>query len=356
MSMLKKMSKRRNSAQLTHANVAMAGVVIGGNGLSSQSEREDRHDSADGLSTSTTTAVSAVSHLVSARTSDHRSELAYVDAQTPPASPKPGLLKATSATPMSRDEKIMMLLAKAAPSNARPDNDGALARSLTLPRGSSYSGPKSRSFIAEAATTHHTPPGSPRTVSDQNLPADSPRKKLERTTSGNTGGKTAAARPASTTLTLITTAITALTPRAGAGEGKRRSASFSGTSIAQRSRGTVTRIIYYASPMAVLTAPQYYLVPNEVMTEGMHAALAQAHACEFGTGTSESGENEVELKMSAILLLDKDVNPRRRMAMQSKALHVGQPGMLAEYLQQGVPETCIAKTAITDEYIFKNFV
>lgn len=108
--------------------------------------------------------------------------------------------------------------------------------------------------------------------------------------------------------------------------------------------------------MAVLSPPNVYLVPNEVLTEGMHAALSQAHFSEFGIGIGDTGENEIELKIDALMLLDKKINPRHKFAVQQKTQFVGQPGVLAEYLQEGPPETCIAKTTITDEYIFKNAV
>lgn len=332
MSMLKRMSRKRNSGQLSPAVVA-GEIVTAGTRTSEQ------------------------------RALSRESDSSFADAPTPPVSPKPLVTSGDKA--MTREEKIAMLLAKAAPrtddTSPSSTSSSPLARSLTLPRGSSYNVPKSNSLATESS---RPAPDSPR--DDPGSAPSSPRKKLERSTSltpqsprpqAPQSPRSQTPRTLSTTLTLITSAVSSLSSPRGDKEKRRsRSNSFSGGLIAHRTRGTMTRIIYFASPMAVLSPPHVYLVPNEVLTEGMHAALSQAHFCEFGVVGGETGENEIELKIDALLLLDKTVNPRHKFALRQKTQFVGQPGVLAEYLQQGAPETCVAKTTITDEYIFKNAV
>lgn len=339
MSMLKRMSKKRNSGQIKHTSPDGSDEWAISNGAGSSE-------------TTTTTTTSA-------RTSSHRplaGEAAggYADAQTPPASPAP--LTSSSDRPMSREEKIAMLLAKAAPrtDDALPSSSSPLNRSLTLPRGSSYNVPKSTSLSLATVTAspHASPPASPRASPRASSdPQASPRgKKLERSTS-----YTAKSPRLSTTLTLITSAVASLSsPR---GEKLRsRSGSFSGAAVDAAPRGTQTRIIYFPSPMAVMAPAQVYLVPNNVITEGMRAALAQAHDCEWGIGVGDTGENETELKLGGIQLLDKTHSARYRTSTQHKSRPTGQPGMLAEYLQTTAPEINIGKTTITHEYIFKNSV
>jgi hypothetical protein len=121
-------------------------------------------------------------------------------------------------------------------------------------------------------------------------------------------------------------------------------------------RGTFTRIIYFADALTILTAPRYFLVPNNVLTEGMHAALTMAHQCEFGVGVGTTGENEAELKMGAIMMVDVDVSPKYKLVSQKQARPVAERGALVQYLQKGAPEICVAQTTITHEYIFKNVV
>jgi hypothetical protein len=276
--------------------------------------------------------------------------LVYDDVPTPPMSPKPLFVSNESDKSMSRQERIAMLLAKAAP---RPDGSeptttttslSGSGRSLTLPRASSYSAPKGSILAPEPApvtpviTATSSPPASPR--------PEPTGRKIERAASFS-----AQKSPRSTTLTLITTAVASLSPR---GEKLRsRSNSFSGTAIDQQGRGTFTRIIYFPSPIAVLIKPNVYLVPNNVVTEGMRAALRQAHDCEFGIGTDQTGDNESDLKFMATQLLEVDAGGRHRVTSQKKAKPAGDRGMLLQYLQTGSPESHIAKTTITHEYIFK---
>jgi len=360
--MLKRLSKKRNSAHLERAVVKIDGGT---------NQQNDDDDEVDIVTTSTTQTTTSTAPTTAARTSEQRngtkdtgSRNSYVDAQTPPASPKPVGTSADKA--MTREAKIAMLLAKAAP---RPDEtvpaggSGALARSLTLPRGSSYSVPKSNGLASESSTGAIESPRAVVAAPDNESAPSSPRK-LERSISYTPPSprpqsprpQSPRPLPMSTTLTLITTAVASLSPRGDKEKRRSRNNSFAGTSIDSTSRGTFTRIVYFASPVALLTAAKVYLVPNNVVTEGIHAALAQAHVCEFGVGTGDTGENEMELKIAALLLLDKGINPRHKVSMQQKARFTGQPGMLAEYLQPGAPEVCIGKTTITHEYIFKNAI
>jgi len=320
--------------------------------------------------------------LAGERKSSSDDRQSYNDVPTPPASPKLSVLANSGEVPMTRDQRIAMLLARAAPRKELQNSAsaGRVSASIATPqtaatangvvtngleRGSSFPARKAGSIKSLELSKVDAGGSNPSTVSlttrtlsngEDQSPSSSPRKRAERSSSF-----TQCSPRLSTTVTAIASSMAS--PRGPPHEsnvgGKKvtRRDSYSGTTPDFMPHGTLTRIIYFQSPIAVLEPPKVYLVPNEVITEGMRAVLTQAHMCEFGIGRSDTGENEVELKAGAIHLIDRDTNYRHKMLIQHDAQVTGVRGMLLEYVQQaGAADTNIAKTTITHEYIFKNAV
>lgn len=274
---------------------------------------------------------------------------------TPPLTPKSTGLERGSSAPVVKPRALtldMKTIAAAAAASLADDSETDDWSIASDTEESPIKEPPQPTTQPPSVTASPTPEQqenqSPRASPKPERRADS--KKLQRSNS---------CTPRSPRLSLAAAAISALTPRTVSSEGKSerlRRNSYSAPATAEAPKNTFTRIIYYQAPLVVLSRPSVFLVPNSVVTEGMRAALAQAHCCEFGIGTNAAGDNENELKAGAINLVDNETVLRRKFAAQRKSRAAGERGALLAYLQTEAPEINLARTTITHEYIFKNII